>query len=161
MSGFAIRRFAPADADAVAAMVEALATELRAMGDKAINRFDAAAFRRHGFGPQPAFLGFIAEAGEAPAGYLIASWVFEVELARPMLYVSDLYVVPAHRGGGLGRALMAAASRLARDAGTEHLVWAVLKQNAAAAAFYRRLGARLIDDVDYMTMRAEAAAELG
>ena len=161
MSGFAIRRFAADDADAVAAMVEALAAELRAMGDKAANRFDAAAFRRHGTGPAPAFLGFVAESGGAPVGYLIASWVFEVELGEPMLYVSDLYVVPARRGDGLGRALLAAAGRLALEAGHAHLAWSVLKQNAAAFAFYRRLGARLVDDVDHMTMRADAAAALG
>jgi GNAT superfamily N-acetyltransferase len=160
VSGPAIRRFAPDDAAPVAAMVDALAAELRAMGDTAVNRFDADAFRRHGFGPRPAFLGFIAEQDGAPAGYLIASWVFEVEHAQPMLYVSDLYVAPGQRGGGLGRALMAAAGRLAREAGSEHLIWAVLKQNRAAAAFYERLGAKPVDDVDHMTMRAEAAAAL-
>jgi GNAT superfamily N-acetyltransferase len=161
VSAFAIRRFAPDDAEAVAGMVAALAAELQAMGDKSVNRFDAAAFRQHGSGPQPAFLGFIAESAGAPVGYLIASWVFEVEHGEPMLYVSDLYVAPALRGGGLGRALMAAAGRLALEAGRRHLVWAVLKQNEAAFAFYRRLGAKAIDDVDHMTMRADAAAALG
>lgn len=161
MSGFAIRRFAIGDAEAVAGMAAALAAEMRALGDKAEHRFDAAAFRRDGFGPHPAFAGVIAEAAGAPAGYLLASSAYEVGFAQPILYVSDLYVLPVHRAGRLGRALLAAAGRLAREAGNEHLVWAVLKQNAAAAAFYRRLGARMIDDVDHMTMRAEEAAALG
>ena len=146
------------DAEAVGAMAHELNTAMRALGDKNEGRFDAACFRRDGFGERPAFAGLIAEdAGEAQ-GYLLYNELYDTDLAQTVLFVIDLYVRPAARGHGVGRALMAEAERLCRAAGGGALLWGVLHQNAAAMAFYEKLGARYVDDVRFMVLRLPAAS---
>ena len=146
------------DAEAVGAMAQELNTAMRALGDKNEGRFDAACFRRDGFGDRPAFAGLIAEDGRQPQAYLLYNEIYDTDLAQKVLFVIDLYVRPAARGQGLGRALMAEAERLCRAAGGGALLWGVLHQNAAAMAFYERLGARYVDDVRFMVLRLPAAA---
>ena len=152
-----IRPFRPADAEAVGAMAQELMAAMRALGDRNEGRFDAAAFRRDGFGERPAFAGLIAEARGEAQGYLLYSEIYDTDLAQRVLFVVDLYVRPAARGSGLGRALMEEAARLCRSAGGGALLWAVLHQNAAAMAFYEALGARHVDDVRFMFLPLGAA----
>jgi len=139
-------------------MAQELNAAMRALGDKNEGRFDAACFRRDGFGDRPAFAGLIAEdAGEAQ-GYLLYNELYDTDLAQTVLFVIDLYVRPAARGHGVGRALMAEAERLCRATGGGALLWGVLHQNAAAMAFYEKLGARYVDDVRFMVLRLPAAS---
>jgi GNAT superfamily N-acetyltransferase len=144
------------DAEAVGAMAQELNTAMRALGDKNEGRFDAACFRRDGFGDRPAFKGLIAEEDGEPQGYLLYNEIYDTDLAQPALFVIDLYIRPAARGQGLGRALMNEAERLCRAAGGGALLWGVLHQNAAAMAFYETLGARYVDDVRFMVLRLPA-----
>ena len=144
------------DAEAVGAMAQELNAAMRALGDKNEGRFDAACFRRDGFGERPAFAGLIAEDAGQPQGYLLYNEMYDTDLAQRMLFVIDLYVRPAARSHGLGRALMAEAERLCRAADGGALLWGVLHQNAAAMAFYEKLGARYVDDVRFMTLRVPA-----
>ena len=137
-------------------MAQELNAAMRALGDKNEGRFDAACFRRDGFGDRPAFAGLIAEDGRQPQAYLLYNEIYDTDLAQKVLFVIDLYVRPAARGQGLGRALMAEAERLCRAAGGSALLWGVLHQNAAAMAFYERLGARYVDDVRFMVLRLPA-----
>ncbi len=75
-------------------------------------------------------------------GYATAHTTYETGHAERGLYVADLYVAPAHRRQGVARALLAAAARRGHAIGARHL-WLTAKDgNAAAHAFYRRLGAR-------------------
>ena len=138
-------------------MAQELNAAMRALGDKNEGRFDAACFRRDGFGDRPAFKGLISEEGGEPQGYLLYSEIYDTDLAQRALFVIDLYVRPAARGQGLGRALMDEAERLCRAAGGGALLWGVLHQNAAAMAFYETLGARYVDDVRFMVLRLPAA----
>jgi len=144
------------DAEAVGAMAQELSAAMRALGDKNEGRFDAACFRRDGFGDRPAFAGLIAEEAGKAQGYLLYNEIYDTDLAQRVLFVIDLYVRPAARGKALGRALMAEAERLCRAAGGGALLWAVLHQNAAAMAFYETLGARYVDDVQFMVLRLPA-----
>jgi ribosomal protein S18 acetylase RimI-like enzyme len=146
------------DAEAVGAMAQELNAAMRALGDKNEGRFDAACFRRDGFGDRPAFKGLIAEEAGEPQGYLLYSDVYDTDMAQRALFVIDLYVRPAARGQGLGRALMDEAERLCRAAGGGALLWGVLHQNAAAMAFYEGLGARYVDDVRFMVLRLPATS---
>ncbi len=75
-------------------------------------------------------------------GYATAHATYETGHAERGLYVADLYVAPGHRRQGVARALLAAAARRGHAMGARHLWLTAREKNAAAHAFYRRLGAR-------------------
>ena len=85
----------------------------------------------------------VAEAADGTlAGYATGHHTYETGHAERGVYVGDLYVAPQHRRQGIARALLAALARAGHAQGARHL-WLTAKQgNAAAHAFYRRLGAR-------------------
>jgi GNAT superfamily N-acetyltransferase len=76
--------------------------------------------------------------------------------ACPGIYLEDLFVEPAHRGKGCGKALLLHLAKLAVERGCDRLDWAVLDWNVSAIEFYEGLGARMHDD--WRLFRAEGAA---
>ena len=62
------------------------------------------------------------------------------------MWLEDLFVRPAHRGAGVGRALLAAVAAHVRESGGERLEWAALDWNELALGFYRRVGAQTMDE---------------
>lgn len=103
----------------------------------------ATRIRRHGFGPHRYFETLICARGGIPVGFAIYFFTYSTFLGRPNLYLEDLFVLPAERGRGAGKALLAAVARIAVRRGCGRLEWAVLDWNRPAIRFYRRLGARL------------------
>jgi GNAT superfamily N-acetyltransferase len=96
------------------------------------------------FGPRPAAEALIAaqrESGEA-IGYAVYFPTFSTFLASTGFWLEDLFVRPAHRRGGIGRALLAAVAAELRARGGERLEWAALDWNELALSFYRGLGAK-------------------
>lgn len=123
--------------------------------------------------PRPPFECLIAERGdEGPEvqalGFALFFASYSTWRGRPGIYLEDLYVPPVHRGAGVGRALLAALARLARERGCARLEWSVLDWNTPAIGFYERLGAtamsewtifRLTDDaLERLAGRGEAVA---
>lgn len=102
--------------------------------------------RRTLFGAKPAAEIRIASFGDVPAGFALFFQNYSTFLGRPGVYLEDLFVRPAFRGHGVGRALLreVAAVAIARQAG--RLEWAVLDWNAPAIGFYKKLGAVPMDD---------------
>ena len=84
------------------------------------------------------------ETGEA-LGFALFFHNFSTFLGLPGIYLEDLFVRPAHRGLGVGRALLQHLARVARQRGCGRLEWSVLDWNEPAIGFYRRLGARAND----------------
>jgi len=84
----------------------------------------------------------IAEDDGEPVGFALFFHTFSTFLAQPGLYLEDLFVVPEHRGGGIGRALLERLARVAVERGCGRLEWAVLDWNQDAIRFYERLGAK-------------------
>ncbi len=80
------------------------------------------------------------------AGFALFFHNFSTFLGRPGLYLEDLFVRPAFRGFGVGRALLADLARTAIARGCGRMEWWVLDWNAPAIEFYRRLGARAMDE---------------
>jgi GNAT superfamily N-acetyltransferase len=132
-----IRAAVAADAVAIHTMLLAIAATTGEADKIAGTPHDLA---RHGFGAAPAFRALIAEAAGRPVGLCLFFTTFSSWRGRLGLYVQDLYVDPSVRGGGLGRRLLAAAAAEGARHGATHLRLSVDAGNAAAEAFYRRVG---------------------
>jgi GNAT superfamily N-acetyltransferase len=98
------------------------------------------------FGPRPAAEVLIAYAADEPAGFALYFQNFSTFVGKPGLYLEDLFVRPQWRGRGLGRLLLTRLAKIAvaRDYG--RMEWAVIDWNESAIGFYRRLGARTMDE---------------
>jgi GNAT superfamily N-acetyltransferase len=98
------------------------------------------------FSERPAAEALIAERGEEPVGYALFFPTFSTFLAIQGIWLEDLFVRPAHRNSGAGRALLAAVAARARERGAERLEWSALKWNELALGFYKGLGAQRMDE---------------
>ena len=145
-----IRPAIEADAEPIAALSEEMCDYLRELGDPTDFQFSADAYRRDGFGHDPAFFGLVAQAEGEIVGYLLYHFGYDCDWARRTMHIVDLYVTPKHRTHGVGRALMMQAQQVCRAHDAEDMIWTVYKPNELARAFYRRLGAKDVDDLDLM-----------
>lgn len=84
----------------------------------------------------------LAFADEVPAGFALFFTNYSTFLAKPGLYLEDLFVQPQLRGRGIGKALLLHLARLANIRGCGRMEWSVLDWNEPAIAFYESLGAR-------------------
>ena len=84
----------------------------------------------------------LAFADDTPAGFALFFTNYSTFLARPGLYLEDLFVQPALRGRGIGRALLLHVAQLANARGCGRMEWSVLDWNQPAIEFYEKLGAR-------------------
>ncbi len=98
------------------------------------------------FAQRPVAEALIAERGSQIAGYALFFPTFSSFLTSQGVWLEDLFVRPAHRGAGVGRALLAAVAARVREAGGERLEWSALDWNELALGFYRRVGARTMDE---------------
>jgi GNAT superfamily N-acetyltransferase len=95
------------------------------------------------FGPRPAAECVLAfGAAGVPAGFALFFPNYSTFLARPGLYLEDLFVKPEWRGRGIGKALLLHLARLANARGYGRMEWSVLDWNEPAIAFYESIGAR-------------------
>jgi len=93
------------------------------------------------FGERPYAEVVIAEHDGSAAGFALFFHNFSTFLAKPGIYLEDLFVRPAYRGHGVGKALLSHLAKLAIARGCGRLEWSVLDWNADAIGFYRKLGA--------------------
>ena len=101
----------------------------------------------HLFGPHPAAEAVVAESeGGAIVAFALFFTNFSTFLGQPGLYLEDLYVQPAHRGTGLGKALLQHLGALAVERGCGRFEWSVLDWNESAIGFYQRMGATVMPD---------------
>lgn len=148
-----IRPVAPADVPAVVGLVHELASYEREPESCLLTPDQLTAAL---FGPAPALFGHVADVGGEVVG--CALWFLNFSTWRGVhgVYLEDLYVRPAHRGAGLGRALLAALAATCTERGYARLEWSVLDWNAPSIAFYRSLGAQSMDG--WTTFRLDGAA---
>jgi GNAT superfamily N-acetyltransferase len=98
------------------------------------------------FGSDPRLFCEIAEWGGKPAGFAVWFLNFSTFSGRPGIYLEDLYVRPAQRGNGIGKALLAHLAKQCVANGWSRLQWAVLDWNTPSIEFYKSLGAELMDE---------------
>src|SRR5215831_2197304 len=121
---------------------------------------DEARLREHLFGPRPYAEVLLAEDGGAVVGFALFFHNYSTFLGRPGLYLEDLFVRPAARGRGHGKALLLALARLAVERGCGRLEWAVLNWNQPAIEFYQSLGAEPMDEWTAYRLTGDALTKL-
>lgn len=137
--GATIRRAAPGDLSALVTLCAAHAEYERAdppAADLRRRLHDAL------FAPDPALWCLMAHADRGPVGYATCTLEFSTWQGARYLHLDCLFVTEAHRGTGLGRALLTAAAQLGTALGVDQMQWQTPAWNCEAIGFYHRMGAR-------------------
>ncbi len=152
-----IRVATPDDVPTVLRFVRALADYERLAHEVRATEAD---FRAALFGPSPRAHALLAERDGAAVGFAVWFYDFSTFEGRPGLFVEDVFVEPAHRGAGVGRAIFAWLARRALQEGCSRMNWSVLDWNAPSIAFYRGIGAVAQDGWTTQRLAGDALAAL-
>ncbi|MEP6989384.1 MAG: GNAT family N-acetyltransferase [bacterium] len=142
-SDFTLRPATAADVPAILRCIQGLADYERLAGECEATEEQ---LRQTLFGESPAAEVVLALAGDVPAGFALWFRSYSTFLARPGIYLEDLFVFPEFRGRGLGKRLLGSLARTVIERGYGRLEWAVLDWNAGAIRFYESLGARAMGE---------------
>ena len=112
------------------------------------------------FGPNRAAEVLLALENSEPVGFAVYFYNFSTWLGRPGLYLEDLFVRPENRGKGYGRALLERLAQIAKERGCGRMEWAVLDWNDPAIQFYRKLGAKPMEEWTVFRLTEEGIAKL-
>jgi GNAT superfamily N-acetyltransferase len=152
-----IRPARPDDVPVVLSLIRALARYERLEHEVVGTEKD---LRDHLFGdPRRAEVLLVEDDGEVVA-FALFFHNFSTFLCKPGLYLEDLFVLPEHRRKGYGKALLQELARLAIRRGCGRFEWAVLEWNEPAIAFYRSIGAKMLDDWRIFRVTGDALAQL-
>ena len=153
----AIRRARPGEAGLVLSFVRALAEY-----EKLLHEVEAteALLEAALFSSNPRLFCEIAEWNGEVAGFAVWFNNFSTFSGRPGIYLEDLFVRPALRGKGIGKALLAHLARECVMKGWSRLQWSVLDWNTPSIAFYKSLGAVLMDEWTVCRVNGAALARL-
>lgn len=121
---------------------------------------DEATLERELFDERGAEVVFAVEGG-SEVGFALFFHNFSTFLGRRGLYLEDLYVLPEHRGRGVGTALIRELARIACERGCGRLEWWCLDWNEPSIRFYRSLGAVPMDEWTVFRIAGDTLRELG
>jgi GNAT superfamily N-acetyltransferase len=152
-----IRPATPADLPLIAEFIRDLADYER-LADAV--RFDETTLAAHLFGSRPYAEVIIGELDGTAQGFALFFHNFSTFEGRPGIYLEDLFVRPAARGSGLGKALLAHLAALAVARGCARLEWSVLDWNAPSIGFYQSLGATPMDEWTIFRLDGDALSRL-
>ena len=138
-----IRAAEPADVEVIFALVVELAEYERA-ADRVVGTPELLSEAL--FGSDPAAEAVIAEVDGEPAGFALWFRTFSTWVSRPGLWLEDLYVSPARRRDGVGRALLAHVAQVAVGRAYGRVEWSALDWNTPALDFYKVLGAEQLSE---------------
>ena len=152
-----IRPAIPADVPVIAKLIRDLAAYERLPHELVL---DEANLREHLFGPRPYAEVLMAEANGYPVGFALFFHNYSTFRGKPGIYLEDLFVEPAHRGAGHGKALLKALAKLAVERECDRVQWSVLNWNEPSIAFYKSLGAFPLDEWSVYRLQGEAMSKM-
>ncbi|MCW6534956.1 GNAT family N-acetyltransferase [Sphingomonas lycopersici] len=112
------------------------------------------------FATPPAAEALIAERDGVAVGFALFFHNFSTWTGKRGIYLEDLYVTPAARGSGAGKALLAHLAGIALDRGCARFEWSVLDWNTPAIDFYRSVGAAAMDEWTVQRVTGDALVRL-
>ncbi len=117
--------------------------------------------REHLFGARRYAEVILAEADGRTVGFALFFHNYSTFLARPGIYLEDLFVLPEERGRGYGKALLSCLARIAVERECGRLEWSVLDWNEPSIDFYKALGAVPQDEWTIFRVTGDALTHLG
>ena len=157
MTKFEIRTTSEADVPVILSLIRELAEYERAPDAVVATE---AGLQEVLFGAKRSAEVLLALENEEAVGFAVYFFNFSTWLGRPGLYLEDLFVRPALRGKGYGRALLERLARIAQERGCGRMEWAVLDWNDPAIQFYRKLGAEPMNEWTVFRLTQEGIARL-
>lgn len=152
-----IRPATPNDVPAIAKLIRDLA-EYEKLAHAVV--LDEAKLREHLFGPRPYAEVLMAEDAGAVVGFALFFHNYSTFRGRPGIYLEDLFVIPAARGKGFGKALLVALAKLAVERDCARVEWSVLNWNEPSIRFYKSLGAVPMDEWTVYRLTDDALTKL-
>jgi len=143
MIDYQLRPAEPRDVPAIAGLIVELA-EFEQLSH--LLRLTPETLAPHLFGERPVVEAVVAESGGQVMAFALFFTNFSTFLAQPGLYLEDLYVQPACRGAGIGKALLSHLGALAASRGYGRFEWSVLDWNENAIRFYEKMGATVMPE---------------
>ena len=152
-------RFAqPSDVPTVFRLIQGLA-EYERLAHEVTGTEDL--LREHMFGVRRYVEVILAEVDGRTVGFALFFHNYSTFLARPGIYLEDLFVLPEERGRGYGKALLSSLARIAVERGCGRLEWSVLDWNEPSIEFYKALGAVPMDEWTIFRVTGDALTQLG
>jgi GNAT superfamily N-acetyltransferase len=151
MTDFILRPAEPRDC----AEIDRLIGELAAYEKLAHQKVGTPEGLRHAlFGPRPAAEALLAERHGRAVGFALYFTTFSTFLCKPGIYLEDVFVEPAHRGAGIGKAILRRLAALAVERDCGRFEWRVLDWNEPSIRFYESLGGKVLPEWELVRMTA-------
>lgn len=152
-----IRPATPPDIPVIARLIRALADYEKLSHEVVLREED---LHQHLFGERRYAEVALAEEEGQVVGFALFFHNYSTFLARPGLYLEDLFVLPEARGKGHGKALLSHLARVAVERGCGRFEWSVLDWNAPSIAFYKSFGAVPLEDWSIFRLTGDALRRL-
>ncbi|MFN6517774.1 MAG: GNAT family N-acetyltransferase [Nostoc sp. CreGUA01] len=154
-----IVRFAePADYGVLFKLIEGLA-EYEKLSHAVTG--NALELKEHLFGSHRYIEAILAEFDGQAVGFALFFHNYSTFLTKPGIYLEDLFVLPEYRRQGIGKAILTKVAQIAVERNCGRLEWSVLDWNESAQAFYRSMGASILDDWRICRVTEDALKKLG
>lgn len=153
-----IREAVAADAATIVGFIAGLAAYEKLEHEAKATEAD---IRRDLFGPEPKAFCALAEWQGEPAGFALWYYTYSTFQGRHGIWLEDLFVDPARRGAGIGKALLRHLAQLCVREGLGRFEWAVLDWNQPAKDFYRAQGAGMVEGWERCRVTGAALQKLG
>ena len=154
-SSYSLRVAEPRDVPAIAGLIAELA-EFEGLSH--MLQLTPEKLQPHLFGPKPVVEALVGECDGEVVAFALYFTNFSTFLAKPGLYLEDLYVRPAHRRSGLGKAILTRLAQIAVERDYGRFEWSVLDWNEDAIRFYENMGASVLPEWRICRLTGDALA---
>ena len=138
-----IRKAKKQDGETICTLINSLADyeKKKGLDNEAKERF-----KKHAFEPSPIFETYLADYEGKTVAYAITLYMYSTFTAKPILYLEDIFVLSEYRSLGIGKALFEYCMKLALEKDCWGFKWSVLHWNTPAIDFYKKYGAKQVDE---------------